>query len=309
MAKYVTVQVTKKEPPDAAVAEGERCSECGHPLAKGELEAALRVCPHCAHHFPLPAYTRVARLADRGSVTFVAEETQPADPLEFYDLRPYTERLAEARLQTGLIEALLCTTCTVEGHPVALGVMGFRFLGGSMGSVMGERFYRLAQIAVAERRALVVVASSGGARMQEGLFSLMQMAKTVVAARLVAEAGLPYVTVLTHPTTGGVFASLATVADVIMAEPGAVMQFAGRRIIEQTTRERLPADFGSSEKQVAHGQVDMVVDRRELRARLAQCLRLLAGPPAAATDDTSGDTARGTDADGPRPTGRAHDPA
>lgn len=277
MAKYVTVQVTHKEPPESPEAEGERCKKCAQLLAPGELEASLYVCPRCGHHHLLPAYVRVAQLADAGSVTFVAEDLRATDPLEFYDLRPYPERLSEAYLETGLTEAMLAATCSIEAIPLALGVMDFRFLGGSMGSLMGERFYRLAQIAVTERRALVVVTSSGGARMQEGALSLMQLAKTIVAVRMVAEAKLPYVTVLTHPTTGGVFASLATVADVIMAEPGAVMQFAGRRIIEQTTREKLPADFGSSEKQVVHGQVDMVVDRRELRTRLAWCLRLLGG--------------------------------
>jgi acetyl-CoA carboxylase carboxyl transferase subunit beta len=277
MAKYVTVQVTRKEPPGAPEAEGERCKKCSHPLAPGELEASLLVCPYCGNHFVVPAHTRVAQLADPGTVTFFAEELRATDPLEFYDLRPYPERVAEAQLETGLTESLLTATCRVEAIPVALGVMEFRFLGGSMGSVMGERFWRLAQAAVAERRAMVVVVTSGGARMQESLFSLMQMAKTVVSCRILAEAGLPFVTILTHPTTGGVFASLATVADVILAEPGAVMQFAGKRIIEQTTREKLPPDFGSSEKQLEHGQVDMVVLRRELRGRLAHTLRLLGG--------------------------------
>ena len=146
-----------------------------------------------------------------------------------------------------------------------------------MGSVLGERFYRLAQAAMRDRRPLIVTASSGGARMQEGVFSLMQMAKTVTAARLVSEAGLPYITVLTHPTTGGVFASWATTADVILAEPGAVMQFAGSRIIEQTTREKLPPDFGTSEKQLSQGQVDMVVHRLDLKDRLARILDFLEG--------------------------------
>jgi acetyl-CoA carboxylase carboxyl transferase subunit beta len=277
MAKYVTVQVTRKEPPGAPEVEGERCKKCGRPLAEGELEASLQVCPHCGHHYLVPAHTRVAQLADPGTVTFIAEELRPIDPLEFYDTKPYPERVSEAQLETGLTESLLAATCKIEKIPVALGVMEFRFLGGSMGSVMGERFWRLAQVAIAERRAMVVVVTSGGARMQESLISLMQMAKTIVAARILAEARLPFVTVLTHPTTGGVFASLATVADVIMAEPGAVMQFAGRRIIEQTTREKLPSDFGSSESQVGHGQVDMVVDRRELKSRLAWTLRLLGG--------------------------------
>jgi acetyl-CoA carboxylase carboxyl transferase subunit beta len=155
--------------------------------------------------------------------------------------------------------------------------MDFKFMGGSMGSVLGERFYRLAQAAIRDRRALVVTASSGGARMQEGVFSLMQMAKTVTAARLVAEAGLPYITILTHPTTGGVFASWATTPDIIVAEPGAVMQFAGSRIIEQTTREKLPPDFGTSEKQLSQGQVDMVVHRMDLRDNLARILGFLMG--------------------------------
>ncbi len=146
-----------------------------------------------------------------------------------------------------------------------------------MGSVVGERFCRLAQLAIEQRRPLVVVAGSGGARMQEGLFSLMQMAKTVVAVQMLGKAGLPYITILTHPTTGGVFASFATVADIILAEPGAVMSFAGARIIEQTIREKLPPGFGSSESQLAHGQVDMVVDRRELKEKLARCLSFLEG--------------------------------
>jgi acetyl-CoA carboxylase carboxyl transferase subunit beta len=277
MAKYVTVQVTRREPPPSAEATGPQCKKCRHALADGELEANLHICPHCGYHHPMPAHSRVALLADSGSVSLIAEELRPADPLGFFDLRPYPERYAEAQRETGLTEAMLAALCTISGHTVALGVMDFRFMGGSMGSVLGERFYRLAQAAVADRRALVIVASSGGARMQEGLFSLMQMAKTVTAARMVGESGLPYIAVLTHPTTGGVFASFSTVSDIIMAEPGALMQFAGTRIIEQTTREKLPPDFGSSEKQLTQGQIDMVVHRLDLRERLSQCLDFLGG--------------------------------
>lgn len=277
MAKYVTVQVTRREPPAPVEATGPQCKKCRHPLQDGELELNLHICPHCGYHYPMPAHSRVALLADAGSASFIADELRPADPLEFFDLRPYPERYSEAQRATGLTEAMLAARCTISGRPVALGVMDFRFMGGSMGSVLGERFYRLAQAAVRERRPLIVVASSGGARMQEGLFSLMQMAKTVTSARMVAEAGLPYVTILTHPTTGGVFASFSTVADIIMAEPGAVMQFAGTRIIEQTTREKLPPDFGSSEKQLAHGQIDMVVHRLDLKDRLSRCLEFLGG--------------------------------
>ena len=274
-AKYVTVQVTRREPPAPVEPTGPQCKKCRHGLQDGELEKNLHICPHCGYHYPMPAHSRVSLLADAGSVSFIADELRPADPLEFFDQRPYPERFIEAQRETGLTEAMLATLCTVSGHPAALGVMDFKFMGGSMGSVLGERFYRLAQAAIADRRAFIVVASSGGARMQEGLFSLMQMAKTVTAARLVGEAGLPYITILTHPTTGGVFASFATVADIIIAEPGAVMQFAGSRIIEQTTREKLPPDFGTSEKQLAQGQVDMVVHRLDLKDRLAQCLGFL----------------------------------
>ena len=277
MAKYVTVQVTRREPPAPVEVTGPQCKKCRHGLLEGELEQNFHVCPHCGYHYPMPARARVAMLADPGSVTFIAEELRPADPLEFFDLRPYPERVAEAQKETGLTEAMLAALCTVAEHPVALGVMDFKFMGGSMGSVLGERFYRLAQAAIADRRALVVTASSGGARMQEGLFSLMQMAKTVTAARLVGEAGLPYITILTHPTTGGVFASWATTSDVILAEPGAVMQFAGSRIIEQTTREKLPPDFGTSEKQLSQGQVDMVIHRTEIRERLSRILGFLMG--------------------------------
>lgn len=272
MAKYVTVQVTTKEAPAGPAGEGEQCARCKSFVPTAELEASLRVCPRCGHHLLVSASARIAQLADRGSVTFIAEGLRPSDPLEFFDLRPYPERLSKAQLETGLTEVLAAVSCTIGGNSVALGVMDFRFLGGSMGSVAGETFRLLAQNALERRCALVVVAASGGARMQEGLLSLMQMAKTVIAVQLLGEAGLPFISVLTHPITGGVLASFATVADIIIAEPGAVMRFAGARVIEQTTREKLPPDFGSSESQLAHGQVDMVVDRRELKATLVRCL-------------------------------------
>jgi len=277
MAKYVTIRLPRREPPPPPREEGERCKNCTALLAPGELERSLRVCPHCGYHYPMPAHERIASLADAGTVSFLAEEVRPVDALEFFDTKAYPDRLTEAVAATGLSEAFVAALCAVEGHPVALGVLDFRFLGGSMGSVVGERFCRLAQAAVRERRAMVVVASSGGARMQEGVLSLMQMAKTVVAVQMLVQARLPYLTILTHPTTGGVFASFATVADVILAEPGAVMSFAGPRVIEQTTREKLPPGFGSSESQLVHGQVDMVVDRRQLRDKLAKCLYFLGG--------------------------------
>lgn len=277
MAKYVTIQVARREPPPSPEAAGERCKKCNAVLQEGDLEQNLRVCPHCGHHYPLPSHERVAQLADKGTATFIAEELRAGDPLQFVDLKPYPDRMSEALNQTGLTEAFLAVLCEIAGRRAALGVLDFKFLGGSMGSVVGERFCRLARAAVEQRRPMVVVAASGGARMQEGLFSLMQMAKTIVAVQLLAEAHLPYITILTHPTTGGVFASFATVADIILAEPGAVMSFAGARVIEQTTREKLPPDFGSSESQLAHGQVDMVVDRRQLKEKLVQSLYFLMG--------------------------------
>jgi acetyl-CoA carboxylase carboxyl transferase subunit beta len=275
MAKYVTVQVTRTEPPTPPPEDGERCKKCSTLLAEGELDRSMNVCPHCGHHYPLRASARVAQLADEGTVQVVAEELRPGDPLEFFDLKAYPERVADAQAATKMTEAFLAVFCEVGGHPSALGVLDFHFMGGSMGSVVGERFCRLATAAVEREMPMVVVAASGGARMQEGLFSLMQMAKTVVAVQMLNEARLPYITILTHPTTGGVFASFSTVADVIIAEPGAVMSFAGARVIEQTTREKLPPGFGSSESQLAHGQVDLVVDRRHLKGTLAQLLSLL----------------------------------
>ena len=277
MAKYVTVQVTKKEPPVVSGRGAERCTECGQPLTAEELKASHHVCPHCAHHFRMPGPERIELLADPGTARTIADDLRPGDPLNFFDLRPYPERVSEAQLESGLSEAFIATVCRLDGRPVALGVMDFRFLGGSMGSVVGERFSRLAQAAVENSMPMIAVAASGGARMQEGLISLMQMAKTVVARQLLAEAHLPFVTVLTHPTTGGVFASFSTIADVIMAEPGAFMVFAGPRVIEQTTREKLPPGFGMAEMQLANGQLDMVVDRRELKARIALTLKLLLG--------------------------------
>ncbi|MBN1629340.1 MAG: acetyl-CoA carboxylase carboxyl transferase subunit beta [Thermoleophilia bacterium] len=277
MAKYVTIQVKRREPPPGPDAAGEHCKKCNALLAEGDLERNMRVCPHCGYHYVLPAHERVAMFADLGTAVFLAEEVRAIDPLQFADLRPYPERVSEAQLKTGLTEAFLAVLCEVAGIPTALGILDFKFLGGSMGSVVGERFCRLTQAAIEQRRPLVIVAGSGGARMQEGLLSLMQMAKTVVAVQMLGKAGLPYITILTHPTTGGVFASFATIADVILAEPGAVMSFSGARIIEQTIREKLPPGFGSSESQLEHGQVDMVADRRELKERLVRILSFLRG--------------------------------
>ncbi len=278
MNKYVTVQITQKGAvPSEPVEQGKRCPSCGIPLTQEVLEESLFVCPGCEHHLPLDAPGRIHALADPGSWREVAADLRPEDPLSFWDVRPYSERLEEAQADTGLSEAFLAGTCRINGLPAALGVMDFRFLGGSMGSVVGERFHQLVLAAVEDHRALVVVTSSGGARMQEGILSLMQMPKTVVALDLLAEEGLPFVSVLAHPTTGGVLASFATLADVIMAEPGALLCFAGPRVIEQTTREKLPEGFGRAEANLENGQLDMVVHRRDIKERVVETLRLLEG--------------------------------
>ena len=280
MNERVTVQITEKEP---AAPEGPpetlepHCSECSARLTAEQLEGALGVCPHCGHHFPLDAAERVAQLADPGTWREVGGDLQPSDPLDFYDSRAYVDRLAEAQLETGLSEAMLTGLCRLAGRRVALGVMDFRFLGGSMGSVVGERFSLLVAAAIDEAVPLVVVTASGGARMQEGILSLMQMAKTVVALDMLADHSLPFISVLTHPTTGGVLASFATLADVMLAEPGALLLFTGPRVIEQTTREKLPPGFGRSESSLAHGQIDLVVHRRDLKRQVAQLLALLEG--------------------------------
>jgi acetyl-CoA carboxylase carboxyl transferase subunit beta len=278
VSKYVTVQVTHKEPPPViTVEDGDRCPECGEPTTPEDLDAALLVCPHCDHHFPMTAPRRLESLADADTWVEVGADLRAADPLGFFDVRSYPERVDEAEGETGLSEAILTGRCSIDGRQVALGVMDFRFLGGSMGSVVGERFVRLVARAVEDHVPFVCVTSSGGARMQEGILSLMQMAKTVVSLELLAEQRLPFVVVLAHPTTGGVLASFATLADVLLAEPGALLCFTGPRIIEQTIREKLPPDFGRAETNLAHGQLDMVVHRRDLKQDLTRLLALLEG--------------------------------
>jgi acetyl-CoA carboxylase carboxyl transferase subunit beta len=279
MTKYVSVHITQKEPPavEATLDGGSRCKGCQEALAPGELQANSSVCPHCGHHYAIGAPERLLQLADADTWEELGEDIQPGDPLEFFDVRPYIERLDEAQLDTGLSEAFLAGLCSLGGRSVALGLLDFRFMGGSMGSVVGERFARLIYRAIEERRPVVTVVASGGARMQEGILSLMQMPKTVVALDMLAEQGLPYISVLTHPTTGGVLASFATLADVIVAEPGALLCFTGPRVIEQTTREKLPEDFGLAEGSLLHGQIDMVVPRPELKDRLVHLLVLLEG--------------------------------
>ncbi len=254
------------------------CPGCGSHYRDEELRAHLRVCPQCSYHFPVRGRERIEQLADSG--TFVEDETtlRSGDPLDFFDLRPYTERLAEAEVATGLGDAMITGTAMIESLPCRLAVMDFSFMGGSMGSVVGEKFARACDHAVADGLPLVSVSSSGGARMQEGILALMQLPKTVCALDELHDEGGVMISVLTHPTTGGLLASFASLGDVLLAEPGALMSFAGPRVVAQTTREKLPDDFGLAESNLRFGHIDRVVERPELRSVLAQVMRLFARP-------------------------------
>lgn len=281
MAQKVSVDISSRRG-GSSLDGAQSCPGCKELLSPGDLSGNSMVCPHCGHHFRMTARQRIELLADPGSWSEIAGNLRSADPLEFFDLRPYPDRLEEAEYETGLSEAMLTGRARMNKMDVILAVMDFGFMGGSMGSVVGERFWRAAEEAMDTRFPLVVVCASGGARMQEGILSLLQMAKTTCAVELMAEVPIPFVTVLTHPTTGGVMASFATLADVIVAEPGALMCFSGPRVIEQTIKEKLPEDFGLAESNMDHGQVDLIVPRTELKDRLVQILGLLEGGVACA---------------------------
>ncbi len=255
-----------------------KCPSCGQMIFHRELEKSLKVCPHCGHHMRLGVGERLAMLLDGGThQTVELPRTQP-DPLRFRDRRKYTERLKEAQGKTGQSEALVVAAGTIGGEAVVVAVQNFEFMGGSMGVGVGEGLVVAARKAVADKVPLIVVAASGGARMQEGILSLMQMARTTIAIEEVRDAGLPYLVVLTDPTTGGVSASFAMLGDITMAEPGAVIGFAGARVIEQTIRESLPEGFQRAEYLLEHGMIDMVVHRHELRPTLIRILGLLRRP-------------------------------
>ncbi|WP_024119204.1 acetyl-CoA carboxylase, carboxyltransferase subunit beta [Thermus thermophilus] len=251
-----------------------KCEACGAQIYKKEFQENLHVCPKCGHHHRLPAQERVAMLADPGTFQEITR-LRPLDPLGFVDTKPYVERLKAYQAETGRPDAILGGTCQIGGVPAVLLVMDYAFAGGSMGSVVGEEIARGAERAAEEGRALVIVAASGGARMQEAALSLMQMAKTVMSLDRVWARRLPYVSVLTDPTTGGVTASFAALADVIFAEPGALIGFAGPRVIRQTIRQELPEGFQRSEFLLKHGMVDRVTDRRRLKEELVRVLRHL----------------------------------
>jgi acetyl-CoA carboxylase carboxyl transferase beta subunit len=272
----IDVSIERKE--EAAAPESGRhpntCPACASHYRDDELQAELRVCRQCGHHFPMPARERIAHLADPGTFEEESADLRSADPLGFFDLRPYRERLAEAELETGLGEAIVIGRATLDHMPCELSVMDFSFMGGSMGSAVGEKFVRACESASERGVPLVSVTASGGARMQEGILSLMQLPKTVCAIEDLHDAGGAMISVMAHPTTAGVLASFASLGDVVVAEPGALLSFTGPRVVQQTTREKLPADFGLAESNLRFGHVDAILPRNETRPYLVRLVRL-----------------------------------
>ncbi|HSE11236.1 MAG TPA: acetyl-CoA carboxylase, carboxyltransferase subunit beta [Rudaea sp.] len=260
----------------------EKCEGCGAVLYRPELERNLDVCPKCGHHHPIGARQRLAAFFDADGTQELFADLEPVDTLKFRDSKKYKDRIVAAQKQTGEKDALVAMRGKLKGNPAVACAFDFTYMGGSMGSVVGEKFTRSAELALAERMPLVCFAATGGARMQEGLFSLMQMAKTSAALARMRDAGVPFVSVLTHPTTGGVSASLGMLGDINVGEPKALIGFAGPRVIEQTVRETLPEGFQRSEFLLEHGAIDLIVDRREMRDKLGAMLALLMKQPKAA---------------------------
>lgn len=267
--KYSPVQVRKRDVPDGL---WEKCPGCNEILYAKQLNENLQVCPKCGHHFMLGRMARINMLIDEGTFIEWDKDMQSVDPLGFMGKDSYVAKLEANQKKTGFKDAVTCGAAEIGGHRVGLSAMDFKFLGASMGSVVGEKITRQIERCTAEKRACVIVCASGGARMYEGLFSLMQMAKTSAALARHASAGLPYIPVLTHPTMAGVMASFATLGDVIMAEPGALIGFAGPRVIKETTQQDLPEGFQRAEFLEKHGLIDMVVPRHEIKERLALVL-------------------------------------
>jgi acetyl-CoA carboxylase carboxyl transferase subunit beta len=249
-----------------------KCPECESALYRRELTESQSVCTHCDYHFRFPARERLDTLFDNGRYEKLDEEVMSGDPLEFVDTKPYKDRIESAKKSSGLPEAIVSGKGKVGGHLVYAGAMDMSFIGGSMGSAVGEKITRLIERALETRGAVIIFSASGGARMQEGTLSLMQMAKISAALAMLHEARLPFISVLTDPTTGGVTASFAMLGDVILAEPKALIGFAGPRVIEQTIRQKLPKGFQRSEFLLEHGMVDQVVDRRKMRDAIIRML-------------------------------------
>jgi acetyl-CoA carboxylase carboxyl transferase subunit beta len=254
-----------------------KCENCLAMMLTTDFEGNLKVCTSCGHHHRLTAWERIATLADPGTFQEMFKEIQPMDALQFVDTKDYRSRLKDAQKKSGYDEAVVCGLAEVDGRRIALGVMAFDFVGGSMGSVVGERLTRLIELATSQRVPVVIVSASGGARMQEGILSLMQMAKTSGALARHAEAGLAYISVLTNPSTAGVMASYASLGDVIIAEPDALIGFAGPRVIQQTINQVLPKGFQKSDFVLEHGFLDMVVKRGEMKSTISMLLAYMTG--------------------------------
>jgi acetyl-CoA carboxylase carboxyl transferase subunit beta len=257
-----------------------KCSACDAVLYRAELERNLHVCPKCSHHMRISGRARVERFLDPEETAELAVNVSPEDPMKFRDTKKYRDRLVQAQKTTDEVDAMVVVTGKLYGQAVVTCAFEFEFLGGSMGSVVGERFVRAVDYCLQNRQPLICFSASGGARMQEALFSLFQMAKTSAALAKMAQARLPFISVLTDPTMGGVSASLAMLGDVNIAEPRALIGFAGPRVIQQTVRETLPEGFQRSEFLLDHGALDMIVDRRDMRDRIAQLLTAFMGQPA-----------------------------
>jgi acetyl-CoA carboxylase carboxyl transferase subunit beta len=268
------VSVSQAEEREIADGLWTKCEACGVMTYTKDLRANQMVCPECNHHVRVYSDERIRQLIDPGTWTAMDERLIACDPLQFKDRKPYSDRLLEYRKKTGLRDAIETGVGHLDGLPLALGVMDFRFMGGSMGSVVGEKITRLIEFATREGLPVVLVCASGGARMQEGMLSLMQMAKTSAALERHRQERLLYIPVLTHPTTGGVTASFAMLGDIILAEPKATIGFAGRRVVEQTLREKLPDNFQTAEYLLQQGFIDAIVPRTQLKSTLARLIRL-----------------------------------
>lgn len=255
-----------------------KCDNCKEIIYRKEIERNLKVCPKCNYHFRISAQERLELLIDKDTFEEINKEITSGDPLNFTDTVSYKERIKENQKKSGLKEAIITGEARINGYPVIIAIMDFSFLGGSMGSAVGEKIVRAAEYALEKRIPLITVASSGGARMQEGIFSLMQMAKTAAAVARLKEAGVPFISILCDPTFGGVTASFAMLGDIIIAEPKSLIGFAGPRVIEQTIKQQLPENFQRAEFLLSHGMIDVVIDRKDLKEAIGKILRHLLQP-------------------------------
>jgi acetyl-CoA carboxylase carboxyl transferase subunit beta len=251
-----------------------KCEICGKLINMDAFLKDSKVCPFCRHHYLLDSASRIRLLTDEGTFREICTEIRPIDFLNFTDTKSYGNRIDEAKEKSGISEAIVTGYAEIGGFGAALGVLDFGYMGGSMGSVVGEKIKQLCMLSIGERIPLILVCASGGARMQEGIISLMQMAKTVSVVNKVKESLIPYISIITNPTTGGVSASFATTADIIISEPGALFCFAGPRVVKQTLKKELPSDFGLAERNLKNGQIDMITDRKDLKSVITKLLKI-----------------------------------